>query len=283
VRLYSGYFEVAIAWFTRAMSFVVPALFLWAIVLAFRQSRGESRVRLTWILATLGTMMCVELAVNARVRDRRRNPARHLPARALLRERFPAQHVEKLVDRVFFSAWAAKDAELARFTKEASHATDPGALGKLLVAAVDRFTDGAGCAVYRPGNSFTRSDTTLPSAPEHVDANDETALALRAHGKAVRIRDTSTLNATLALPMTHRGELNGFVLVGLQRSGDAYRPDQIEALESAVRNVGLDFYALKIEALQNELAVEQRAAETLRAQLQTAYELQKTSPGNAPA
>jgi hypothetical protein len=77
--------------------------------------------------------------------------------------------VEKLVDRVFFGAWAAKEAELRRFVKEAGHASNPDALGKLLVAAFDRFTDGAGCAVYRPGNSFVRMDATLGSAPERID------------------------------------------------------------------------------------------------------------------
>jgi hypothetical protein len=112
---------------------------------------------------------------------------------------------------------------------------------------------------------------TLVPVPERLDANDETVLALRAHEKALRLRDGIALRASLALPMAHRGELNGFVLVGPQHSGDAYRPDQVEALESAVHYVGLDFYALMIEDLQRQLAASQHAAATLTAQLETAY------------
>jgi uncharacterized small protein (DUF1192 family) len=69
------------------------------------------------------------------------------------------------------------------------------------------------------------------------------------------------------------------VLVGAQRSGDAYRPDQIEALESAVHHVGLDFHALKIEELEERLAISRQAAETLQAQLRTAYELRARQSG----
>ena len=46
VRLYDGFVEPAAAWFFRAFLVALPALFFWAIVLAWRQSHGDSRVRL---------------------------------------------------------------------------------------------------------------------------------------------------------------------------------------------------------------------------------------------
>jgi len=58
--------------------------------------------------------------------------------------------------------------------------------------------------------------------------------------------------------------------LGPLRNGDPYRPDQIEALESAVHKVGFDFYALRIERLESELMDERANVRTLRAQLSTA-------------
>jgi hypothetical protein len=354
-RLYGGFHEPAYAWITRASSIALPALFLWMIVLAWRQARGESRVRLQWLLATLGTIIGAALIgnLNAVVGSPVPDPAMGVVLNAvmlagmagfvyaILRRRifdfglavnrtlvftivgaillgvFQLVHgiaseflrfddknktlvlsavlaiavylsfnhlkkiVEKVVDRVFFNSWAAGEEDLKRFVKEAGHASNAEALGGLLVAALDRFTQGAGCAVYRirSGDAYLRSEGTLAGMPEQLDANHEAVLAMRAHGKALRIRDgSSSLPATLGLPMAHRGELLGFALLGAKRGGDAYRPDQIAALESAVHQVGLDFYALRIEQLEQRLASEQRNSEALRAQLQTAIEIARSPP-----
>src|SRR4029079_6836837 len=61
LRLYTGHYETAITWPTRLSPIVLAALFFWAILLAWRQSTGESRIRLQWILATVGTIMAVIL------------------------------------------------------------------------------------------------------------------------------------------------------------------------------------------------------------------------------
>lgn len=60
-RLYSGYFEPATGWFFRVRSIGVPLLFLGTIILAWRRSQGESKIRLQWILATLGTVIAAVL------------------------------------------------------------------------------------------------------------------------------------------------------------------------------------------------------------------------------
>jgi hypothetical protein len=355
VRLYDGFFEPAAAWFFRAYLVVLPALFFWAIVLAWRQSHGDSRVRLQWILATLGTIMSLNLI--GTLNDLAGSPipapdmalvlnAAGLAAEAgfvyaILRRRifdfglavnrtlvfgivgaillgvFQIAHgvvseflhfddknktillsavlavavylsfnqlkkiVEKVVDRIFFNSWAISEEDLKHFVAEAKHASDAEALSKLLVASVDRFTEGAGCAVFRrdDGDNYLRKEGTLASMPEKVSANDEAVLAMRAHDKAVRMRDSSsTLRAALALPMAHRGELFGFVLLGPRNDGEPYRTDQIDVLEFAAHEVGLDFYALKLEQLANQVAVERRNAETLRAQLQTAMAMAKNAP-----
>lgn len=63
--------------------------------------------------------------------------------------------------------------------------------------------------------------------------------------------------------MFHRADLIGLVLLGAKPDGDGYRPDETAALANAVRSVGLDLDALRIEELEAE-------AVTLRSRLMLA-------------
>lgn len=56
----------------------------------------------------------------------------------------------------------------------------------------------------------------------------------------------------LALPMFHRADLIGLVLIGAKPNTDTYRPDEEEVLAFAVHRIGLDLDALRIEALERE-------------------------------
>jgi GAF domain-containing protein len=97
--------------------------------------------------------------------------------------------------------------------------------------------------------------------------------------KALRLRDSPTsIRAALAVPMANRGELFGFVPLGARPDGPPYRMDQIETLEYATRELGLDLCALQLERLAEEAAAERRTSETLRAQLQTVMELARRGP-----
>jgi GAF domain-containing protein len=354
-RLYAGHFEPLAGWFFRVTSIGLPLLFLATIILAWRQARGESKIRLQWILGTLGTVIsavlietlnsligepieptdvglvltAAELAgiigivyaiLRHRIFDFGFAVNRTLVfaiVGAILLGAFQIAHaivgeflhfddknktivlsailagtiylsfsqlkkvVEKVVDRLFFRAWAMRDEALRRFVKEAQHASDADALGASFVAALDRFTQGATSALFRRSaiGDFERVAGTLLDAPETVGANDAVALAMLAHDKAILIRDyPSALRAALALPMAHRGELLGFAVVGSKPGGDPYRPDEVDALGFAAHQVGLDFYALKLERLSRQIAAERRTSETLRAQLDIAIEMAKSRP-----
>ena len=353
-RLYAGYFELETRWIFRAYAIVLPVLFFWAIYLAWRQSQGDSRIRLQWILATVGTIMvavvvgtlntltgdpiapedlgfaqnvaalAAELGLVYAVLRRRIFDFGFAVNRtlvfgivgAILLGVFQIAHgvvgeflhfddknkaillsailavavylafnqlkkvVEKVVDRIFFNSWTVSEEELKRFVAQAKHATDGGALTTLLVAAVDRFTGGAGCAVFerRDDGTYRRTESTLAGAPNEMSTNDETVLAMRACDKALPLRDGTpavTPTAVLALPMAHRGDLPGFVLLGPRHEREPYRPDQIDAPERAVRDVGLDFHALRVEHLVQQVAAERRTVETLRAQLRTAMAVRR--------
>ena len=351
-RLYAGFYEPATAWLFKVRLIAVPLLFLGTIILAWRRAQGESKIRLQWILATLGTVIAAvlidtlnslvggpieaedvglvltaaELAgivglvyailryrifdfgfalnrtivfaivgaiflgvsqiVHAVIGDslhfEDKTKSILLSAIIAIAMYFSFDQlkkiVEKFVDRLFFSAWALREEGLKHFVKEAEHATNAAALSRSFITALDRFTDGATSALFRRDASgdCVRITGTLMDAPERVDANDEAVLAMLAHDDVIRLRETgSSLRAALAVPMTHRGEFLGFALVGPRPGGDPYRPDQIEALESAAHQVGLDFYALKVERLEGEVVAERRVSETLRAQLDTAMEMGK--------
>ena len=357
LRLYTGHYETAITWPSRLSPIVLAALFFWAILLAWRQSTGESRIRLQWILATVGTIMAViligalnfiagnpvppedlglfqnvaalaaEVGLTYAVLRRRifdfglavNRTLVYAIVGAILLGVFQIAHgvvsqflhfddknktillsailavavylsftqlkkvVEKVVDRLFFGRWAACEDDLKGFVRQAKHATDADALAKLFVAALERFAEGAGVALYRRDEGrFVRTEGTLAAAPTEVDGNHEAVLAMLAERKALRLRDASSaLHAALAVPMAHRGELGGFVLVGGRPDGEPYRMDQVEALEYATHELGLDFYALQLQRLADEAAALRQTADTLRAQLHTAMALAKPGAGEA--
>lgn len=60
-QLYTGSYEPAFRWIFRTYEIALPALFLVTIVATWKQARGESKVRLQWIIATLGMMMATVL------------------------------------------------------------------------------------------------------------------------------------------------------------------------------------------------------------------------------
>jgi uncharacterized membrane protein len=243
----------------------LPVLFLVAILLAWREARGEARIRLQWILASLGTIMAaslfgnlnalagfplpvdgVALFLNAaidvglgvfvyavmrhRIFDFGLAVNRTLVfaiVGAILLAAFQAANrfvtvflhfddelktllltailaaavylsftslkkiVERFVDRLLFSRWAEREDDLKRFVAEAKHARDPDALSTLTIAALDRFTDGAGAALYRRDDQggHRRLHATLADAPEAFGPDDAVVLAMQAHRKACRPRE----------------------------------------------------------------------------------------------
>jgi len=358
-RLYSGFFEPAASWVLRVTPIVLSAAFLWAIVLAWRHARGESRVRMVWIVATLGSIVAASLAGSLNQLAGFPIPAEDMAlvlnvcvlaaeialVYSILRHRifdfgfvvnrtlvfgivgaillgiFQLAHavaseflhfddrnrtallsavlavavylsfnrlktvVERGVDRAFFSAWAAKEDDLRRFVGAAKHATDERALADLFVEALERFTAGARCAIFlrRDPDGYVRSGGTLDALPGAIGPNDEAVLAMLARGKAHRVRGEPRAPGSIAVPMSHRRELVGFVLLGPRPDGEPYRPDQVEALEFAKHEIGLDFHALAVERLTQDVARERRSAETLRAQLDAVLALAKADPARRPA
>lgn len=170
---------------------------------------------------------------------------------------------EWLVDRLFFSPWVAREADLARFAADARGYTEATALATALVAAVDRFTTGDGAALYvrqLDGRYALQPGATL-AAPQVLGADEPLAVALRA-GRSVAGRDDvhSTLPGELAMVLSRQRDLDAFVLIGGQRDGRALRPDEVAALRDALQTAGIEWQALRWEASQRGAAQAHAAA-----------------------
>ncbi len=159
--------------------------------------------------------------------------------------------VEKLIESVFFRAWHHNEAQLRRFVAQASFFTQGAPLMTAFVAELKRFSGGADCAVYQQedGGGLARIAGSLKGAPKHIDGNDPVMVEARAERRRIDL-DGAGLPGVLALPMVHRAEVFGIVLIGHKPGGDDYRPDEKDLLAWAAHQIGLDLHALQVEALQ---------------------------------
>jgi len=79
------------------------------------------------------------------------------------------------------------------------------------------------------------------------------------------LEDTGTsLPARLIAPMVNRNRVIGVALLGAKPDDMDYRPDEIELIDWATRQVGLDLHALKVEQLELTAARQRDEISTLR-------------------
>jgi hypothetical protein len=166
--------------------------------------------------------------------------------------------VEHAIERLFFHKWQVNEAALKRFVAAAAHVEKPEALAGNYVAELVRFTGGATASLY----TRTAEGHYASAAGDKIDADDPALAAMRAEqGAVVPAELGSPLVAALALPMMHQAALAGFVLLGPKPTGEDYRPDEIEVLGWATRQIGLDLQAIRVRELeQNVIRLEARNA-----------------------
>jgi hypothetical protein len=175
--------------------------------------------------------------------------------------------VERNVERFLFSGWHHKETVLREYVRSAAHITKVDALVGSCVSAIDRFTDGAGCAIYRSSSNGNYQCLRSSSAetPADIDGNEALVLALRVERAVVRCVDVgSTLTHELAVPILYRGEIDGFMLIDRKPSLELYRPDELSLLAFAVQQIGLDLTALEKEQYKQQASEQQALASTAR-------------------
>ncbi|MDB5753640.1 MAG: hypothetical protein JWR56_68 [Massilia sp.] len=179
-------------------------------------------------------------------------------------------YIERWVERFLFRQWHENERKLRQYVNQAVHITTADALSAAFRVALDRFTGQSGCAIYvkQAEQHFTRVAGTLEHTPTLVDANDSIALILRTENRPVPLEpQLSTIPGDLVVPMSHRGELNGFVVIGSKRSGAGYRPDELEALAFAAHETGVGLHSLRVDMLEQEMQELTRRAELQSAEL----------------
>lgn len=161
--------------------------------------------------------------------------------------------VEHWVERLLFHQWHARETALRLFVRRAAHFTTEQALLDALVAAMGQFTGGAGCTVYLQSSdgSYEQARSSLAAAPPRLGADAPGIVALRESNTPL-VDDDDVPAGEVALPMTHRGLLNGVIALGPKPADDVYRPDELEILGFAAHQIGLDLQALRIEVLVAE-------------------------------
>ncbi len=159
--------------------------------------------------------------------------------------------VDQWVDDLFFSERHAAEAAVRRFAHEALLITEKRDLIGKTVEVAQRNMHLLGCAFYaaRDGR-YVPLESTFEVAPS-VGENDYAVLGMRTWHTPVDLQNVDTqLPGELALPMTVRGKLAGFLLCGEKSSHEAFAPDEREALALLARDAGIALDSLRISALE---------------------------------
>jgi hypothetical protein len=86
-----------------------------------------------------------------------------------------------------------------------------------------------------------------------LDADEPLAVALRAGRSVARCDEVhSALPGELAVVLSRQRELDAFVLIGRRRDGSVLRSDEVAALRATLHAVGVEWQALRWDALQRE-------------------------------
>jgi hypothetical protein len=148
-------------------------------------------------------------------------------------------YVERFVDRVFFRKRHEDESALRRFAHEASYISDRSTLLDRAVRTVQEHT-GAGDAAILVRDGTAAYTFAADGERAQVSENDPGIVALRAWNKPVDLHAfaDSQMRGEFAFPMISRGNLLGVLICGTKRDGEAYAPDESEALQALAHGVG---------------------------------------------
>jgi hypothetical protein len=155
--------------------------------------------------------------------------------------RYIHRYVDRFVDHVFFRKRHEDEAALRRFAHESSFITDRSILLERAVREVKEHTNAAEATILvQNGTANFTSAAESDGARTVTSENDPGILALRAWRKPVDLGslEDSVLRGEFAFPMVSRGALVGVLVCGAKRNGEAYAPDESDALLALAHGVG---------------------------------------------
>lgn len=159
------------------------------------------------------------------------------------------KRVDAFVDGALFRKRYEDERALLEFAKEASFVTDSDALLDIAMAKIRKHTDALDAAMLlEGGGGFAQARSLNDLAMPKVDENDEAILAFKTWHRPVDPHHYGTaLHGALAVPMIARGRLLGVLVLGERAGGEAYAPDEVEALAQLAHSLGaaLDTLSLR--------------------------------------
>ena len=176
------------------------------------------------------------------------------------------RQIDGVIDRVLFRERHRAEMQLKRSAAGVVHATDEAAITDAVVRLPVHALKLGGSAAYAwSDGAFARTaaDGQLAGLPAVLDANDPLPLALRAELQPVRT-DSVPLTAVrsahvstepvVAIPISMRGELNGFTVYAAHTSGADIDPDEESALVSLARSAAVAYDHLEVAVLRARVA-----------------------------
>ena len=154
--------------------------------------------------------------------------------------RYIHKYVDRFVDSVFFRKRHEDEAALRQFAHEAPYITDRDTLLDRAIQKVREHTSAEGASILAFNGAGTYVSAARNGERSMVSENDPAIVAMRAWHKPVdlhRIGD-SRLNGEISFPMISRGELVGTLVCEPKRDGEAYAPDEADALSAMAQGVG---------------------------------------------
>jgi hypothetical protein len=152
---------------------------------------------------------------------------------------FIHKRVDTFVDFAFFHKRHEDERALRDFAKEAAFVTRRDELLDHTMGKLRAHTDAVAASVLLDGDGRFKVARWFGEAAPGAGENDEAVLAMKASHKALDPhRYTTELRGDLALPMLARGRVLGVLLCGARAGGEAYAPDEIDALADFAHGVG---------------------------------------------
>jgi GAF domain-containing protein len=180
-------------------------------------------------------------------------------------------YVDKFVDRVFFRARHEHEQSLRAFAHEAAFITDSDTLLDNTVheVAVHAETDPVSILLRDERGTYTTARSSNGEI-DTVSENDRAILKLRAWHSPIDLDAVETAIAgSRAYPLISRGDLLGILVCGGKRDGQAYAPDESEALSLLARSVGSALDGLRRERRDDLKAAIDDLRDDLRSDLRT--------------
>ena len=187
------------------------------------------------------------------------------------------KRVDALIDAVFFRKRHEDERALLDFSKEAAYVTNPQALLDRAVEMLRHHTDARGGTIMLDGSGAYEAARSYGDAlRETIGENDPAILALKTWHRPVDPHHyRSAMSAALAVPMLARGRLLGVVALDERAGGEAYAPDEVEALSQFAHGVGSALDMLSIT--QDDSIASLRTAMTAMAQAISALGIETAS------